>query len=349
MKYNPHPACEAWPVMSDDELQKLTDDIKLNGLLDPITLAPDGMLLDGRARALACEALGIEPTTTVYSDDPVNFSIAKNMRRRHLTKAELAFVAETLARIKHGGDRRSQNFKISARDLEMTDVARQLGLGHAIVADARSLNEHAADNVIAMAKSGKVGMRAAAAYARNTPKAQQATATAKQIIQKGGSINKGQEKGKKAVRKATSKPSKRAVTIPYLGGLPPMRKEDSEKLDWFRQKVHLHTVEAKQMVEAQELVVATLAAALKASGPEVPDAPTLAHAIDSLLAWVVDVERSYGHDIDYAANTRKKLRTMIKCIGPAIARLTEIRDMIAQRYPDIVATVTEDRHGKKIA
>jgi hypothetical protein len=40
---------------------------------------------------------------------------------------------------------------------------------------------------------------------------------------------------------------------------------------------------------------------------------------------------------------------MIKCIGPAIARLTEIRDMIAQRYPDIVATVTEDRHGKKIA
>jgi hypothetical protein len=48
-----HEACAAWPGMSQSDLRALADDIAAHGLHDPITLTPDGFLLDGRNRALA--------------------------------------------------------------------------------------------------------------------------------------------------------------------------------------------------------------------------------------------------------------------------------------------------------
>ena len=48
MKYELHPACKAWPEMLAPELAELADDIRDNGLREPITLTPDDLLLDGR-------------------------------------------------------------------------------------------------------------------------------------------------------------------------------------------------------------------------------------------------------------------------------------------------------------
>lgn len=45
-----HPAAECFPFLAGDELQELVDDIAANGLRQPITLAADGVLLDGRNR-----------------------------------------------------------------------------------------------------------------------------------------------------------------------------------------------------------------------------------------------------------------------------------------------------------
>jgi ParB-like chromosome segregation protein Spo0J len=47
--------------MKPEELRELANDIAANGLRDPVTLTPDGLLLDGRNRALACETVGLEP------------------------------------------------------------------------------------------------------------------------------------------------------------------------------------------------------------------------------------------------------------------------------------------------
>jgi hypothetical protein len=47
-QYKVHPAADVFPMMSDEELEKLGQDIKANGLLDPITFTmptdddPDG-------------------------------------------------------------------------------------------------------------------------------------------------------------------------------------------------------------------------------------------------------------------------------------------------------------------
>jgi hypothetical protein len=91
-----HEACAAWPALSASDLRDLANDIAANGLHDPITLTPDGLLLDGRNRALACIMVDVEPRTTFYADDPVLFSLSKNARRRHMSQDQVAMVAATL-------------------------------------------------------------------------------------------------------------------------------------------------------------------------------------------------------------------------------------------------------------
>jgi hypothetical protein len=82
-----HPACACYPPMLGAELDDLARDIKQHGLLEPITVMPDGAILDGRNRALACERAGVAPRTVVYDgDNPIRFVLSKNERRRHLSR-----------------------------------------------------------------------------------------------------------------------------------------------------------------------------------------------------------------------------------------------------------------------
>jgi hypothetical protein len=60
---------EAFPMMSDGELEELAEDIKAVGLLVPIILDKNGVLLDGKCRLRACEIAGIEPTFKTFEGD----------------------------------------------------------------------------------------------------------------------------------------------------------------------------------------------------------------------------------------------------------------------------------------
>lgn len=95
-----HPAAAVWPLLPDDELQALADDIAANGLLDPILLDPDGLVIDGRNRLAACEMAGIEPNFVILgaNQDPVAVIVAHNSHRRHMTTGARAMAtALTLA------------------------------------------------------------------------------------------------------------------------------------------------------------------------------------------------------------------------------------------------------------
>jgi hypothetical protein len=106
-QYKVHPAADVFPMMSDEELLFLGEDIKANGVLDPITFDKDGLLLDGRNRLEAAERAGIGLRSwekSTYLRDPVCYVISRNILRRHLTKqqqAELivaAYKAPTVAK-----------------------------------------------------------------------------------------------------------------------------------------------------------------------------------------------------------------------------------------------------------
>jgi ParB/Sulfiredoxin domain len=83
--YEFHPAANLFPPMTDQEFDDLVADIKAHGLNEPITI-DEGMILDGRHRALACDKIGIKPWRQESpSKDPFVYILSVNLHRRHLS------------------------------------------------------------------------------------------------------------------------------------------------------------------------------------------------------------------------------------------------------------------------
>jgi hypothetical protein len=85
-----HPVCDEWPWMDEDELQALADDIRHRGQKLPIKLLPDGRIVDGRHRELACLIAGVEPwyeTARILESEMRAFVDSLNLHRRHLDVA----------------------------------------------------------------------------------------------------------------------------------------------------------------------------------------------------------------------------------------------------------------------
>lgn len=86
-----HPAAAIFPMLPDDELAELADDIKANGLIHPIVLDETGALVDGRNRLAACRLAGVEPTfTSLNGYEPKAYILSANVARRNLNKGQRA-------------------------------------------------------------------------------------------------------------------------------------------------------------------------------------------------------------------------------------------------------------------
>jgi len=124
-----HPAAAAFPMLADDDLKLLADDIAANGLLHPIVITPIGQLLDGRNRLAACTLAGVEPATEVYAGDPVAYVLSANNHRRHISKGQRA-MAGVIA--------------IGANHLQSdSQLAAMIGISHTLVGWARIVGKHA--------------------------------------------------------------------------------------------------------------------------------------------------------------------------------------------------------------
>jgi hypothetical protein len=91
--YEAHPASALFRMMNAAELNDLAQDIRTNGLLEPIVLL-DGKVLDGRNRLQACKIAGVETRFVRWSgiESPTAYAVSKNLFRRHLTTAERATI-----------------------------------------------------------------------------------------------------------------------------------------------------------------------------------------------------------------------------------------------------------------
>jgi len=131
-----HPVAALFPLLPDDELEELADDIRRNGLLHPIVLDADGVLIDGRNRLAACERARVEPTfTTLRGVDPVAYILAANVTRRHLSKGQRA-MAMAKARLLSNQTQRQ--------------AAAEAGVSQSLFAQADAVVQHAPDLVDAV-------------------------------------------------------------------------------------------------------------------------------------------------------------------------------------------------------
>jgi ParB-like chromosome segregation protein Spo0J len=177
-----HPIANVWPLMDDDKLSELAEDIRVNGLINPIWTY-EGKVLDGRNRYKACLLASVKPTFTDYTgDSPASFAVSLNDHRRHMNKGALGAVAvellphfeeeARLAKVKAGKEfGRGQEKKVPQKVGEpikpivnkheseaVHAAAKAVGTNRQYVADAKKIK--AADpDTFERLKAGKVTMQ----------------------------------------------------------------------------------------------------------------------------------------------------------------------------------------------
>jgi ParB-like nuclease family protein len=144
----PHPISEPLPPMAPDRLRELADNIKTNGLQEPIVTF-EGKILDGNNRYNACVLAEVEPEFIEYEgDNPVGYVLSRNIQRRDLSASLRAEIAAKLVTMTHGGDRT----KASTEAVTQREAAKAAGV-------SRSSIQRAAAKI--RKKSGKKGKEAA--------------------------------------------------------------------------------------------------------------------------------------------------------------------------------------------
>jgi ParB-like chromosome segregation protein Spo0J len=161
-----HPAATLFPMMTEEEYQGLKKDIEENGQREDIVVWC-GKLIDGRNRLRACQELQRQPQISEldYDQDPWKYVISHNLHRRHLTTTQRAAVADKLANLKHGGDRKS----VQETNLSLEDAAKQLKVSVGSVKSARKVREQGSEAVKQAVEQGAITVSAAAELVKQVP------------------------------------------------------------------------------------------------------------------------------------------------------------------------------------
>ena len=98
--YLVHPAAQLFPLIEGEEYERLREDIRENGQLEPIWLVKrdEGtFLIDGRNRLRCLIELSVKPECEWYEGpDIIGFVLSKNLHRRHLNESQRGMVGASL-------------------------------------------------------------------------------------------------------------------------------------------------------------------------------------------------------------------------------------------------------------
>ena len=97
-QYRVHPAAAMFPIMSGREFDELVEDVRVNGLREPVVVMGD-QLIDGRNRVRACAAAGVAPEVRELErgTDVASWVMSVNVHRRHLDASQRALLASRLS------------------------------------------------------------------------------------------------------------------------------------------------------------------------------------------------------------------------------------------------------------
>lgn len=200
MQLEAHPLAAVFPMMRDDELDRLASDIRENGLREKIVLH-ELSVLDGRNRLAACRRADVEPEFIDWDGEgsALAFVVSRNLHRRHLDESQRGHVAARIAELS-GTSRRKptgQNSSLEEIGEESTDdslgsiapkpsepisnekAAELLNVSEGTVKRARKVVQKGSAELNAAVSSGEVSVADAAAIADRTPDVQEKAVAAK--------------------------------------------------------------------------------------------------------------------------------------------------------------------------
>jgi hypothetical protein len=160
-KYPPHQIANIFPMLNPTsiEFRALVDDIKENGLREPITLYED-KVLDGRNRCLALQASGREIEKdnfrTFTGKDPIGFVLSANLHRRHLDESQRSMVGAALTELEVGANQHTK------QGTSIDGASKLVNVGRASIERARVVLKSGDPKLIAQVQQGEVAVSAAA-------------------------------------------------------------------------------------------------------------------------------------------------------------------------------------------
>lgn len=162
-----HEYANLFPLLEGEAFWSLVEDVRANGVHEPIVMF-EGKVLDGRNRYLAARECGQPyPLVEYTGSDALAYVISLNLKRRHLNESQRAMVAGKIAKLPHGGDRRSdQAANLPVESPTQAQAAQMLNVSERGVRLARSVHEHGAPELVAQVEAGEISVSAAAEVAR---------------------------------------------------------------------------------------------------------------------------------------------------------------------------------------
>jgi len=140
-----HPLANEFPLLDEDspEFLALVEDIRANGLQEPIRLF-EGKILDGRNRYRACLKTGKELRTEeppMTYEQARDFSISKNLQRRHLTRSQQAMYLVRSGLLKKAPiDAAKRSYRTG--DSAVRRIGQRYGVSHVSIYKALFVEEH---------------------------------------------------------------------------------------------------------------------------------------------------------------------------------------------------------------
>ena len=160
-----HPVANVFPLMNEEQIRELAEDIQNHGQRVAIALqkTPNGdtLVLDGRNRLLACELAGIPPRYE-YIDptvNPVAFIVSTNAVRRHQNESQRALSAARLVTIT-GSRRPAQKEIDSIESIPQSRAAKMFNVSRSSVQRALAILDDPI--LVAAVESGEVRVSDAA-------------------------------------------------------------------------------------------------------------------------------------------------------------------------------------------
>ena len=152
---------ELFPQIEGKEFEDLASSIKESGLLEAIWLNKDGEILDGRNRYNACLSVGVRPEFQTYEgDNPLQFVLDKNLKRRHLNESQRAAVADKMANMAQG-ERTDIQPSDNLPKVSQLKAAELLNVSDRTIRSFREAKEKCSPEVVASIEAGNTTIHAA--------------------------------------------------------------------------------------------------------------------------------------------------------------------------------------------
>jgi hypothetical protein len=175
----PHKDAARIPVMAEDEFKAFLADLGTRGILVPIEITREGVVLDGRQRLRAARELGLEsvPVRVIEVGDQLDYMLRAAVLRRQLNasqRAALVVEFERYGELRAEGKRRQRaNLRqttevatLPPRGEKTRDAAaRWAGISARTVQDMTTVHEHDMD-LFESVKRGELGAALAARKVR---------------------------------------------------------------------------------------------------------------------------------------------------------------------------------------